>query len=208
MVSSLWATPLLAQGDGGGPVPVAEGTPGSFAVGYSYLNMNLGGQPTANLSGIGTSTMIDFFPRWSAGLDASFVRAGRDPGSGHSSYVLSVLAGPVFIAKQNYRTNTRLLVRALGGVSLVDSSVQVNQLYYRGWLSRFSWAVGTGIERQVAPSAFRLPPFVFRIDFDYLRTRFMGSSAVVQPQNGIRLSASFVFRFGARETAARTTRKP
>src|SRR5215475_11142233 len=91
--SSLWASPLLAQGNGNGPVPVAEGTPGSFAVGYSYLNMNLGGKPTANLNGVHASATIDFFPRWGAALDSSYVRAGRDPGSGHSSYVLSFLTG-------------------------------------------------------------------------------------------------------------------
>ena len=204
IISSLWASPLLAQGNGNGPVPVAEGTPGSFAVGYSYLNMNLGGEPTANLHGVATSATINFFPRWGAALDTSFVRAGRDPGSGHSSYVLSALAGPVFVARQN--NNTRVLVRALAGVSLVDSSVRVNDLYYRGWLSRFSWAVGAGIERTLPPIRARFP-FAVRFNVDYQRTRFMGSSGVVQPQNGIRLSASFVYRFGARETQARSTRE-
>jgi hypothetical protein len=183
---------------------VAEGTPGSFAVGYSYLNMNLGGEPTANLHGVATSATINFFPRWGATLDTSFVRAGRDPGSGHSSYVLSALAGPVFVAAQN--NNTRVLVRALGGVSLVDSSVRVDQLYYRGWLSRFSWAIGTGIERNLPPIRARFP-FAVRFNVDYQRTKFMGSSGAVEPQNGIRFSASFVYRFGARETQARATRE-
>ena len=231
IVSSLWASPLLAQGDGSapvpvagsapvpvaengpapvagsapppvaenGPVPVAEGTPGTIAVGYSFLNMNVGGEPTANLSGIATSGSINFLPRWRATLDASYGRAARDPGSGHSSYVLSVLAGPVFVPKQ--KGDTRFFVRALGGVSVVDSSVRVNELYYRGWLAHFSWAIGTGIEHQ-------LSPFALRFNVDYLRTKFMGSSGVVQPQNGIRLTASIVFRFGPRETEARSTRKP
>lgn len=189
ILSPLLAVPLLAQGDRNGPVPAAEGTPGDFAVGYSYINTNLSGSPSVNLSGIQGSATIYFHPRWGATLDASYVRAGRDPGSGHSSYVLSALTGPVYVLAQ--RGNSRLLVRALAGVSLVDGSVQANQLYYRGWQSRFSWAVGTGIERKLSL------PFSVRFNVDYLRTNFVNSTAVVQPQNGIRLSANLVFGFGA-----------
>jgi hypothetical protein len=195
ILSLLSATSLLAQSTGGGPVPVAEGTPGTFAVGYSYLNMNVGGNPTANLNGLASSATIDVEPRWGASVDSSYVRAGRDPGSGHSSYVLSVLAGPVFYPKQT--NNTQLLVRALIGVSLVDGSVRINQLnlYYRGWESRFSWAIGTGVQRNLSTM-----PFGVRFNVDYLRTSFMSPAAVVRPQNGLRVSASLVFRFGARES--------
>jgi hypothetical protein len=171
-------------------VPPADFSPCDVAFGYSFVNTNLSGNPTVNLNGIGTSATLEFLPRWGATVDSSYVRAGRDPGSGHGSYVLSVLAGPVFTVTQ--KQNTRLLVRALAGLSLVDSSVGVNQLYYRGWQSRFSWAVGTGIERNLS----RL--FAFRFNVDYLRTEFVSSTAAVQPQNGIRLGASLVFRFGAR----------
>ena len=200
--SSLSVTPLLAQ-DGRGPVPVAEGTPADFAVGYSYVNMNLAGNPTANLNGVEVSATIDFHPQWGAILDSSYVRAGRNPGSGHSSYVLSILAGPVFVPAQI--NDTRLLVRGLFGVSLVDSSVQINQpnLYYRGWESRFSWAIGTGIERDLSKV-----PFGVRLNVDYLQTRFMGPAATIQPQNGIRVSASVVFRLGARETRHKVVREP
>lgn len=191
LLSTLLAAPLLAQSDGsGGAVAAGRNSPWNIAAGYSYVNMNLSGKPTADLNGITSSAMIDFNPRWGVTLDSSYVRAGRAPGSGHSSYILSALAGPVFVPIQNH--NTRLLVRALGGVSLVDSSVQVNQLYFRGWLARFSWAVGTGIERKVST------PFAVRINVDYLRTRFMGPTATVQGLNGIRLSASLVYRFSPR----------
>jgi opacity protein-like surface antigen len=190
-LSSLLAAPLLAQQDDhGGPVPPAEFAPCDVAVGYSYVNTNLSGNPSVNLNGLETSATIDFNRRWGAALDSSYVRAGRDPGSGHSSYVLSAFAGPVFAATQ--KLNTRLLVRALAGLSLVDGSVPVNQLYYRGWQSRFSWAVGMGIERKLSR------PFAVRFNIDYLRTKFVSPAAVVEPQNGIRLSANLVFRFAAR----------
>jgi len=189
---SLVAAPLLAQEEGGGPFPAAERTPGDIAVGYSFLNMNLSGNPTANLNGIATSATINFHPRWGGTLEASYVRAGRDPGSGHSSYVLSVLTGPVFVATQNAKS--RVLVRALVGVSVVDSSVRVNDLYYRGYLTRFSWAIGTGIERNLTTS------LAIRFNVDYLRTKFLNSDLAVQPQNGIRVGANIVFRFSPRQT--------
>ncbi len=202
VLSSMWGAPLNAQNIRSNPVPAGEGTKSNFAVGvgYSYVNMNLSGVPTANLNGINTNAMIGFLPRWGAMLDSSYARAGRDPGSGHSSYVLSVLAGPVFVAAENDKT--RLLVRALGGVGLVDSSVQVNQLYYRGWQSRFAWAIGTGIERRIST------PFALRFDFDYLRTKFVNSSAIVQPQNGIRVTANFVFRFRTGAEMRHAPREP
>ena len=205
ILSSLWATLLLAQDERGDDVPAAEGSTHNVAVGYSFVNSNLTGQPSVNLSGVNTSGMIDFLPHWGAILDASYVRAGRDPGSGHSSYVLSVLTGPVFYPVQS--PDNRFSIRALAGVSVVDGSVRVNQLYYRGWLSRFSWAVGAGIERNLPPIKDRFP-FAVRFNVDYLRTKFLSSSATVQPQNGLRFSASFVYRFGPRETTARSTNHP
>ena len=199
--SSLWATPLLAQDLRGEAVPAATGSTSDFAVGYSYVNMNLSGEPKVKVNGLDTNAVINFIPRWGATLDASYARAGRDPGSGHSSYILSVLTGPVFAAAQN--ENSRLLVRALAGVSLVDSSVRVNQLYYRGWQSRFSWAIGTGIERNLST------PFAVRFNVDYLRTKFVGSAGIVQPQNGIRVTASLMWRFAAgRESRHVASRVP
>ena len=191
ILALLCTSPLLAQQDVGNDVtPAAKGHEGDIAVGYSYASLNLTGQPAVNLSGVDASATIDFTQRWGGILDSSYVRAGRDPGSGHSSYVLSFLAGPVFVPAQN--ENTRLLVRALAGMSLVDSSVPVNQLYYRGWLSRFSWAVGTGIEHDISA------PFAVRFNVDYLRTKFVSSALTVQPQNDIRFSGSLVFQFAAR----------
>lgn len=199
-ILSLWACPLLGQqATSSPPTPGVKGPDGEIAVGYSYVGLNFSGKPRVNLNGVDANATLEFAPRWGATFDSSYVRAGRDPGSGHSSYVLSLLAGPTFVAAQNNKT--RLLLRALAGVSLVDGSVPVNQLYYRGWLSRFSWAAGTGIERSISPL------FAVRLNADYLRTKFVSSALSVQPQNNIRLSGSLVFRFTghreARHTAAR-----
>ena len=186
----LSAGPLLAQYElTSGSTPAAKGPEYNIGIGYSHLIMNLAGKPTVNLSGAEATATVYGTPHWGATLDSSYLRAPRDAGSRHGSYVLSVLTGPVFVPAQN--ANTRLLIRALAGVTLVDTSVPVNQLYYRGWLSRFSWAVGTGLERNLSG------PFAARFNVDYLRTRFMSTTATIQPQNNIRLSGILVFRFAA-----------
>ena len=134
-------TPLFAQY---GPSIAAESTPSDIAVGYSFLNLGFSGKPAVRLNGIEASG-INVNPSWGATLDSSYVRAGRDPESGHRSSVFSAFAGPVFVAAQKH--NMRFLIRPLVGMTLVDGSVPVNDVFYRGWQSRFSWAIGAGVER-------------------------------------------------------------
>jgi hypothetical protein len=183
----LWVSALLAQEiRSGTTIPAAKGPEYDIGIGYSQLIMNLAGAPMVNLKGIETSATMYSTPHWGATVDSSYVRAPRDAGSRHGSYVFSALTGPVFVAAQT--DNTRLLIHALAGVSLVDGSVPVGQLYYRGWLSRFSWAVGMGLERNLSG------PFAARFNADYLRTSFMGTTATIQPQNNVRLSGILLFR--------------
>ena len=189
IVSLLCASPLLGQTVARDVSPAAKGPEYDVSAGYSYARLNFSGKPAVNMQGADLGATIDFSPRWGANLDSSYVRAGRDPRSGHGSYVLNFLAGPVFVPAQN--ENTRVLVRALAGVGLVDGSVPVGQLFYRGWLTRFTWAVGTGIERNISG------PFAVRVNVDYLRAKFVNSSLTVQPQNNIRVTGSLVFRFAA-----------
>jgi hypothetical protein len=194
----LWANLLAAQQQSASdpiraatsdPIPAAKGPACDVAFGYNYVGLNLSGNSGGSLSGAAASTTMDFTPRWGGTFDASYVFGGRAPGSGHGSYVFSLLAGPVFVPAQNDKI--RLLVRALAGLSLVDGSVPVNQLYYRGWQSRFSWALGGGIERHISG------PFAVRLNVDYLRTRFIGPTGTLQPQNDIRFIGSLVFRIGS-----------
>lgn len=190
MLLLLSACPLLAQELRSGSTPAAKGPDYDIAMGYSHLTMDVSGRPTLNLSGAESTATVYVSPHWGATADASYVRAPRDPGSGHGSYVFSALAGPVFTPAQT--DSTRFLIRALGGATLVDTAVPVSQLYYRGWLARFSWGLGTGIERNLSG------PFAARFNVDYLRTRFMSTNAMVEPQNNLRVSANLVFRFASR----------
>jgi opacity protein-like surface antigen len=181
------STPLFAQY---GPSIAAESTPSDIAVGYSFLNLGFSGKPAVRLNGIEASGTINVNPSWGATLDSSYVRAGRDPESGHSSSVFSAFAGPVFVAAQKH--NMRFLIRPLVGMTLVDGSVPVNDVFYRGWQSRFSWAIGAGVERTLSPS------YAVRFNVDYLRAHFLDSTGAVGAQNGIRVGTNFVFRLSPR----------
>ncbi|HEY1677883.1 MAG TPA: outer membrane beta-barrel protein [Candidatus Sulfotelmatobacter sp.] len=185
------ATPLFAQY---APAPAAEITPGDIAVGYSHLRLGFAGKPAVDLNGVDISGTINMNQSWGATLDSSYVRAGRDLESGHSSSVLSAFVGPVFTAAQ--KRNFRFLIRPLVGMTLVDGSVPVNDVFFRGWESRFSWAIGGGVEYELSPS------YAVRFNADYLRAHFMGSNATVEPQNGIRFSTNFVFRLSPRSRDA------
>jgi hypothetical protein len=194
LLSLLCATPLLGQAGLNGAAPAVTGPELDVSVGYSYAAVDFSGKPKVNMQGADIGAAVDFTPRWGAALDANYVRAGRDSRTGHSSDVFSVLVGPVFVPAQN--ENTRVLVRALAGVGTVDGSVPdalapPGQLYYRGWLTRFSWAVGAGVEHNISG------PFAVRVNVDYLRTRFVSSSLTVEPQNNIRVTGSLVYRFSA-----------
>ena len=186
-VALVLAAPVFAQY---GPSIAAESTPSDIAVGYSYLNLGFSGKPAVHLNGIDVSGTVNVNPSWGATLDSSYVRAGRDPESGHSSAVFSAFAGPVFVASQKH--NMRFLIRPLVGMTLVDGSVPVGDVFYRGWQSRFSWAIGAGVERELSPS------YAIRFNVDYLRAHFISSNAAVGPQNGIRLGTNFVFRLSPR----------
>jgi opacity protein-like surface antigen len=189
--AAVLSTPLFAQYS---PSIAAESTPSDIAVGYSFLDLGFSGKPAVRFNGIEASGTINVNPSWGATLDSSYVRAGRDPESGHSSSVFSAFAGPVFVAAHKH--SMRFLIRPLVGMTLVDGSVPVNDVFYRGWQSRFSWAIGAGIEHNLSPS------YAVRFNVDYLRAHFISSNASVGPQNGIRVGTNFVFRLSPRSRNA------
>jgi hypothetical protein len=182
-------TPALAQNRRQSePSTAASGPAFDVSVGYCYLGMRVPGTGTVNLNGVDASGGIQFARHWGAIVDSSYVRGSNVFGTGHDSYVLSALAGPVFYSFE--RGKARLSIRALGGAGLVDSAVPLNgpSYYLHGWVTRPSYAVGVGLERSLAG------PFALRINGDYLRTAFVNSADVVQLQNNLRVTASIAVR--------------
>jgi hypothetical protein len=182
-------TPALAQNRRRSePSTAASGPAFNVSVGYCYLGMRVPSTGTVNLNGVDASGGIQFARHWGAVVDSSYVRGSNVFGTGHDSYVLSALAGPVFYPFE--RGKARLSIRALGGAGLVDGAVPLNgpSYYLHGWVTRPSYAVGVGIERSLPG------PFAIRINGDYLRTAFVNSADVVQLQNNLRVTASIAVR--------------
>jgi opacity protein-like surface antigen len=184
--------PLVAQRFVTG-VPPAAATGPIFeaSAGYTYLVLDTPSRQRVGLSGVDADGFIDFNSRWGMMVDSSYARTGNVLGTGHSGNVLSFLIGPVFYPVD--LGNTRIFIHTLAGVSLVNSAVPVKGTYYLGGtVTRFSYALGGGVERTVAG------PLAIRVGADYLRTTFANSTAAMQFQNNLRIVTGIVFRFGSR----------
>lgn len=179
--SHLDSTP---SGAGSGPAYDA-------AVGYTYLTTSIPGAGRVNLNGLDGSGRIDFNSRWGATADSTYVRTSNVL-DGNGGYILTLLGGPVFYPLE--RGNIRTFVDALGGAGLVDSAVPTTGPdYLRGWVARYAYAAGGGVEYSFSGR------FAVRFGADYLRTAFVDSSDVVQMQNNLRLTTSFVVRLKERQ---------
>jgi hypothetical protein len=174
------ATPVAAS------IPLFE-----VSTGYSYLLLDTPSRQRVGLSGVNANCLVDFNPRWGMMVDSGYARAGNVLGTGHSGNVLSLLVGPVFYPVEH--GNSRFFVHTLAGVSMVNSAVPVEASYYLGGtITRFSYAVGGGVERSL-PGAFAV-----RFGADYVRTTFAGPTSAMQFQNNFRIVTSIVYRFGSR----------
>lgn len=168
-----------------GAPPAASGPDYDVSVGYTYLAMPIPSAGNVNLNGVDAAAHVDFTPRFGAAIDSSYVRTPNVLDTKHQGYLLSFLGGPVYYPISY--GNTLPFIHALAGVGLVDGAFPVNDTqFFHGWESRFSYALGGGVERRVAG------PVALRISGDYLRTAFYSSTGVVQPQNNFRLTASIV----------------
>jgi hypothetical protein len=184
----LLVVPALAQNHlQSGPPVAAYGPAIDVSAGYSYLSSTIPSSGRVGLNGLAASGRVDFSPRWGVTADSGYAHTSNILGTGQNGFILSLLGGPVFYPWE--RRNTRLFVHALAGASLVDSAVPVTSTnYLHGWVARPSYALGGGVEHSV------WGPFGLRVAGDYLRTSYVDSTNVVQPQNNLRVTASIVFR--------------
>jgi hypothetical protein len=186
-------TPLLAQVHFLGGAPAAAATAPVFeaSAGYTYLDMDTPSRQRVGLSGVDANGFVDFNPRLGMMVDVSYARAGNVLGTPHNGNVVSCLTGPVFYPVSF--GNTRIFVHTLVGVSLVNSAVPVaGTNYLGGTITRFSYALGGGIERTISGR------FALRLGGDYLRTTFANPNATMAFQNNLRVVTGIVYRFGRR----------
>jgi len=184
--------PALAQNQiADGPSPAVAGPAYDVNVGYTNLTMAIPSAQHLNLSGLDVGGRVDLNSRWGAMVDSTYVRTSNVLGTGHGGYQLSFLSGPMFYPVEH--GNTRMFVHGLAGAALVDGAVPINKTdYFHGWLVRFSYAVGAGIEHAVSG------PFGVRVQGDYLHSAFFDAAGAVRPQGNLRLTVSLVFRLKER----------
>jgi opacity protein-like surface antigen len=186
------AAPLLAQNQQArqpiAPIssPVYDMPAYDVSVGYANLTTLTSGQHV-NLNGLDVGGSFDLNSRWAAMVDSMYVRTSDILGTGHAGYQLSFLGGPAFYPFE--RGNTRFSVHALAGGALVDGAVPINTTdYYHGWLTRFSYAAGGGVEHALSET------FGVRVQADYLHSAFFDAQGAVRPQGSLRLTVSLVLR--------------
>jgi len=182
LASATAQTHLVSQ-----PSPAAAGPAYDVSIGYTNLTMMAPSAGNVNMNGVDASGFVAFSRHWGATVDTSFLRASNVLSTPHQAYVLTSQLGPVFYPFEH--RNTRALLHGLVGAGLIDSAVPASQTeYFHGWLLRPAYTVGGGVEHALSPT------FSLRVMGDYLRTSFYDNTGTVQPQNNLRVTASFVFR--------------
>ncbi len=188
----LVATALAQNRVQAGPRPAAYGPSYDVSFGYSYITSTIPTSGRASLNGFDASGRVEFSQHWGGAVDAGYVRTSNVLSTGNGGYDLTFLIGPVFYPVEHGKF--RMFLHALVGAGLVDAAVPVTGTkYLHGWVTRPAYAVGGGMERSIAG------PFGLRVSADYLRTAFVNTAAVVEPQNNLRLTGSIVFRLNNRQ---------
>lgn len=183
---ALAQTRLVAE-----PPPAAAGPAYDVSVGYTNLTMAVPPARHVNLNGLDVSGRVDLNSRWGMMVDSTYVRTSNILSTPKSGHILSFLTGPVFYPVEH--GNTRMFVDVLAGTGLVGGATPGSDgQYYHGWLLRFAYAGGVGVEHFVSG------PFSVRVGGDYLHTAFYDSVGAVRPQNNMRVTVSFVYRLAGR----------
>ncbi len=173
------------------PAPAVAGPDYDMSVGYANLTMAIPSAQHVNLSGLDVGGSAHLNSLWGPMVDSMYVRTSDVLGTGHAAYQLSFLGGPAFYPFEH--GNTRLSVHALAGAALVDGAVPINAAdYFHGWLARFSYAAGGGIEHVFSG------PFGVRVQADYLHSAFFNAQGAVRPQGNLRLTVSLVWHLRER----------
>ncbi|HEX8818236.1 MAG TPA: hypothetical protein VF753_22290 [Terriglobales bacterium] len=187
LASPVLAQNLVTQSAVTTPAPAAAGPSSDVSVGYTFLRMSVPGSSSVNLNGLDVTGRMDLNQHWGIMVDSNYARTPNVLGPPDGGYVLSFLGGPAFYPVQHH--NTRVFARFLAGAGMVDAAAPgAGTQFYHGWLVRFAYAGGAGVEQAIAG------PFAVRVGGDYLRTSFYDHTGAVQPQNNFRVTASLIFR--------------
>ena len=183
LAPTAWAQgPVVA-----GVAPVMEG-----GVGYTYMRSSVPSETTLGMNGVLLSGSADFAARWGVKVELGYSRVGDAFQTGRSADLLTYMGGPVIypIWHRRYDIYAQVL---LGGARETGVNVDANEDLIRGYVNRFAWAGGGGLQYRVTPS------LSVRGGVDYLRSSFFNSNVIQTGQSNLRTSVSVVYTFGRRE---------
>jgi opacity protein-like surface antigen len=165
------------------PVFMPKGMDLKASVGYTYTNLSMSPTTRSNLTGL-NAALIAEPPNFGYTVEASYVRAGNVLSTTTDATVLSYLGGAIFYPVT--RNKVRLYVRGLAGGARVTGPILPRSGNLDGFVNKFSWAVGGGVEYRISHS------FAFRSGADYQHTYFYDSVTTIRGQNNFRAVFSLI----------------
>jgi opacity protein-like surface antigen len=161
------------------PVFVPTGLDLKASLGYGFTNSGMPSAGRLNLTGVDAAVIADLSRFYGVTADSSYVRAANVFGTSHHADVLSYLVGPVLYPVA--RRKVRVYVQGLAGGARVTGAIPSSgSPPVTGFVNKFSWAVGGGVEYQISPLV------ALRSGGDYQHTYFFNPSDVVQGQHDFR----------------------
>jgi opacity protein-like surface antigen len=139
----------------------AVGPTVSVSVGYAYLNSEIPCAGRISQNGVASGVETDFTRRIGIKLDASYTRTYGAFGLNHHSDVLAYLGGPVVypVRRRRFAIYTQVLI---GGARITGVIPESNGTFLFAETNRLAWAIGLGVDTQLARST------VLRVGADYL----------------------------------------
>jgi hypothetical protein len=168
------------------PVFVPTGLDLKASVGFLFTNSGTPSASRLNLDGVDVAVIADLSPFFGVTADSSYVRAPNVFGTNNHADVFSYLVGPVLYPVRHGRV--RAYVQGLAGGARVAGAIPSSGASTQtGYVNKFSWAVGGGVEYQISPLV------AVRTGGDYQHTFFYDPNIQIRGQNDFRAVCSVVF---------------
>ena len=165
------------------PVFIPKGMDLKASAGYTYTSLSVSPATRSNLTGVNAALIAEnaFFGYT---VESSYVRAGNVSSTSNDATVLSYLGGAILYPVAHIKVRT--YVRGLAGGAKVTGPILSSSGDLNGFVNKFSWAVGGGVEYRISHS------FAIRSGADYQHTYFYDSVTTIRGQNNFRAVFSLI----------------
>jgi opacity protein-like surface antigen len=167
------------------PVFVPTGLDLKASVGYLFTNSGMPSASRLNLAGVDAGFIADLSPFFGLTGNSSYVHAADVFGTNNHADIFSYLVGPVLYPVRHGRVRAYVQVLA-GGARVAGAIPSSSASTLTGYVNKFSWAVGGGVEYQISPLV------ALRTGSDYQHTFFYDPNIQIRGQNDFRAVCSLV----------------